>query len=301
MPTTTSAQAAQDIFALSVCGSNGTYIEIGASTPRKNSNTYELELAHGWRGISLESDLKFQQEWAQSKRSNKIYWNNALTFDYVTALKENDLPLTIDYLSCDIDPPGDTFAAIQQIIEQGIVFRCITFEHDKYQRTDQDYNYLATKYLVSKGYKVAVRGVYCLNPLNHFETWFVHNSIEFEPIRFDQWKNKNPFKDRMLKYICTLTRPSKDVPWFRDSTEENRQLVENWQNWMTQKFGDKFVLEVSDFTFGYSLNDVTNNQIDAYLQVFYTDKLPKMRQLGDLEYKHNQAHKIIFEEKTVEI
>jgi hypothetical protein len=190
------SQAYQEFFAYSIGGDNGTYIEIGAYRPRHRSNSYSLEVDYGWKGFSLELNQKHKPAWeACIERKNPILWEDAIKFNYRRQLKHQKLPNRINYLSCDIEPPNNTFAALKQVIEQGIDFDCITYEHDisnlkmkKY--TKEDYNIIATEYLLSKGYKVAVYNVYCNDPNYHFETWFVKNDIDFEPISFDEWKKE---------------------------------------------------------------------------------------------------------------
>lgn len=188
----TRSQALQDIFAYSVVGANGTYIEIGANHPSKHSNTYELEVTHNYKGFSLElNKRKWQSRWqGQPERKNKIYWQDAITFDYVDGATTNGLSNDIGYLSIDIEPPANTFAALQTVINSGVTFRCITFEHDAYRGDDTDYNALSKEFLKLNGYKVAVHNVYYKDPLNHFETWFVRNDVDFQEIDFEDWKLK---------------------------------------------------------------------------------------------------------------
>ena len=184
------SQAGQDVFALEVVKNNKTYIEIGANHFKNSNNTYPLEVSNNWLGFSLElSQKKFRQVWEeQTERTNKIYWENAITFDYANAVRENKMPTRIGYLSCDIEPAANTFAALKKVIEDGISFDCITFEHDNY-KSDLDYDSIAREYLKDKGYKVAVENVYAMNKPNRlFETWFVNNDIEYTPMSFDQWK-----------------------------------------------------------------------------------------------------------------
>ncbi len=178
------SQAYQDVFALKTAQHN-TYIEIGANDPVLYNNTYLLE-KNGWKGISLELHQENSNQWIG--RKNKIYYADAIFFDYLAALKENNLPTHIGYLSCDIEPPENTFAALKKVIEQGITFDCITFEHDIY-RSEIDYNCIATKYLEDQGYKVAVTEVYHPHPQYHFETWYVKKDIDYKSILFDDWKN----------------------------------------------------------------------------------------------------------------
>jgi len=192
------SQLGQDLFAHQST-KNKTYIEIGASGPIKYNNTYELE-KRGWKGFSIELNHNRVSQWDNlPERKNKIYCADAITFDYLKVLKENNLTNRIGYLSCDIEPPANTFAALQRVIEQGIIFDCITFEHDKYQ-ADIDYDPIATEYLESKGYKVAVSNVYInkkyrLDGPNSpktikkcfMETWYVYNDMEIPFKNYEEW------------------------------------------------------------------------------------------------------------------
>lgn len=186
-------QACQDVFAYSIVGDNGTYVEIGAYKPINKSNTYRLEVEYGWKGFSIELNQQYQTDWEDCvERRNKIFWENAITFDYASAIKTLKLPNRINYLSCDIEPPANTFAALKSVIEQGLVFDCITFEHDNYARQnkdDPDYDIIVREYLTSKGYKVAVTDVYAgKNRDALFETWFVNNDIDFPEMTYMDWR-----------------------------------------------------------------------------------------------------------------
>lgn len=186
----TRSQAYQDYFAKQICGTNGTYIEIGANHPKNLSNTYNLECFYNWRGFSIELDRKFQPKWERMKqRKNKIFWHDAITFNYLTTAIGLNLGTHINYLSCDIEPPENTFKALKAVIEQGFTFDCITFEHDLYQ-SNIDYNEIVTDYLLGKNYKVAVKDVYFMIPEQPFETWFVSDKIDFKETTFENWKKE---------------------------------------------------------------------------------------------------------------
>ena len=195
------SQFFQDVFALTTT-LNKTYIEIGARHPIKYSNTHLLE-QHGWKGFSLEINQAHKSFWDScNERKNKIYWQDALNFNYTSALKENNMLSKVGYLSCDIEPPINTFSALRRIIEQGISFDCITFEHDKYQ-SDINYDPIVTKYLEERGYKIAVKDVYRNKKYRltdkkrktskkcYLETWYVNNDIDFNSTTFDLWKDLN--------------------------------------------------------------------------------------------------------------
>ena len=192
------SHAGQDIFAKNLTGNNGTYLEVGAYLPVKNSNTYLLETKYNWKGISIEKDISHKNDWLiNKKRKNIIYFEDALSFKYKERLIENNLPLHINYLSCDIEPTCNTYKALIKIINEGISFDFISFEHDEYLRKictndNKDYHALAINFLKKNNYKIAIDNVYSKNkPEKLFETWFVNNSIAFEELRYNEWKEFN--------------------------------------------------------------------------------------------------------------
>lgn len=185
------SQCWQDIFVHNICGDNGTYIEVGGSWPIKNSNTYSLEMYAGYKGFSLEIDREtYFESWRKSFRRNKVYWSDALTFDYKTAAEENDMPMHINYLSCDIEPPVNTFNALVKVINDGLTFDIITFEHEKFKSV-KDYDTLSKELLLDNGYKVAIYNVWHKDPTRIFETWYVNKDINFTKTTFDYWKAVN--------------------------------------------------------------------------------------------------------------
>lgn len=190
------SQAQQDVFAYQRIGNLGTFIEIGAQWPIQDSNTYALEACHGWDGISLEIDPRFKPYWKDAHRTSPLYNEDARTFDYVRALTEHDLYVPdeqgiahINYLSCDIEPPKQTLQALMRVVNQGITFDVITFEHDTYRCGDAGakVDAAATKFLIDHGYKVAVSHVFWQKPENIFETWYVRADDPFRPCSYREW------------------------------------------------------------------------------------------------------------------
>ena len=187
-----SAEAKVDRFAYGLSGPNGTYIEIGASKPTQRSNTVALE-RQGWKGFGIEFDSRLQHLWPAG-RTNHIYWTDATKFDYLSAAIEQGLPNRINFLQVDIEPPENTFGALKLAVESGLTFDFIAFEHDVYCQP-VDYNVIATNYLLTHGYKVAVHNVCSQRKRNpgvwsHIETWYVNNDIPFNTIDFFEWKKK---------------------------------------------------------------------------------------------------------------
>ena len=192
------SQAGQDLFAVELFGERGTYIDIGAGEPINLNNTYLLEVKKKWKGISIDygdSNEKKIQElkklWDNCKeRANKIYWADALTFNYKNALDENNINCEIDFLSCDIDPQENTFLALKKLINDGVRPKYIAFETDLY-REKINYSNLAHEFLRPYGYKIGVKNVYSnLKKNKIFETWFISENINFDTIDYSKWVNK---------------------------------------------------------------------------------------------------------------
>ena len=185
------SQAGQDLFALELFGKNGTYIDIGSGNPVSGNNSYLLEVKNNWLGFCIDYDVSQKVNWKNSnERINKIYWDDATLFDYKKALIENKLPINIDFLSCDIEPQDKTFLALKKVFTDGLRPKAIAFETD-YYREKIDYSSKADLFLKPYGYQIAVKNVYSnLKKKKIFETWFVHNSLNFKAIEYKDWIKK---------------------------------------------------------------------------------------------------------------
>ena len=185
------SQSGQDQFAYNLCGLNGLYLEIGAHDPIINSNTYNLELKCKWSGISIEKDTSFKKSWDNfSERKNEVIWEDAFKINYIKLVNDKKFPLKLDYLSCDIEPAENTFNILKKIIQCGLSFNYISFEHDKYNIGNK-YEKLSIDFLNSYNYKEAVTGVYSRKKkYKIYETWFVNKDVNFTKINYVDWKNK---------------------------------------------------------------------------------------------------------------
>lgn len=116
---------------------NGFYVELGSADPYFESNTWLLESQFGWKGLPLEIDKKLAEKYNSSDRINKCINADALTFDYLNYLKENDFPKTIDFLQIDIDghENGACLLALLALPMLHYRFSVIIIEHD----LSQDY------------------------------------------------------------------------------------------------------------------------------------------------------------------
>ena len=119
-----------------------------------------------------------------------MIWDDAFKLDYSLLVKQKKLPNKLNYLSCDIEPAENTYRILKKVIDSNLSFDFISFEHDKYNIGDK-YEKLAIEYLNNNNYKIAVNDVYSRNKkYKVYETWFVHNDINFKEINYLEWKKK---------------------------------------------------------------------------------------------------------------
>ena len=192
------SQAGQDLFAYELFGYNGTYIDIGAGEPQRGKNCYLLEVKKKWKGFSVECGDSDQEKknslkgrWEKYyERKNKVYWEDAISFDYKKGLIENGLNNEIDFLSCDIHPQESTLLALKKVLTDGVRPKYIAFETDFY-REKINYSNLAYNFLKPYGYKIGVKNVFSKKKKKKiFETWFVQEVLDLTTIDYKNWVKK---------------------------------------------------------------------------------------------------------------
>lgn len=154
------SQAKQDEFVLHLIDKAGTYLEIGASHPVSINNTYALE-QRGWQGISIDIEASNLQPWNEC-RQNLLIIADAITYEYESK--------HYDYLQLDIDPPVNTFKALERIFERGVTFSVLTYETDAY--SDPSFVQPSRDLITSKGYVLAFKDILC--PFGAFEDWYIN-------------------------------------------------------------------------------------------------------------------------------
>ena len=169
------SQSLQDIFVLSMLDGKqqGSYVEIGSAEPFYNNNTALLETKFGWSGISLDIDQNKIADFVQ-QRTNPALCLDATTVDYAKLFKEMNLPVNIDYLQIDCDPPKVSYAILTSMPFDQFKFAVITFEHDYYYNKvirDQ-----SREFLIKHGYQLVV-GDIAYNQKNSYEDWWCHPDL----------------------------------------------------------------------------------------------------------------------------
>ena len=169
------SQTFQDLFTLYVLKGKrkGFYIEIGGGKPFHGNNTALLK-EFDWNGITFEINPSLIKQWREERPNDKIYSKDATTIDWVSFLKDNKYPTTIDYLQLDIDPASNTYKTLENINFKKLKFNVITYEHDAYDN-NEIYRQKSRDLLHKAGY-ILIAGNISPDKNSPFEDWWVHKS-----------------------------------------------------------------------------------------------------------------------------
>jgi len=172
------SQVYQDLFILSVLKGkrNGTFLEVGGAGPGKGNNTTLLEYKFDWKGVSIEYDEKFINEYRAARPKTTLLHQDALKTDYSHLLKTHFTNNVIDYLQLDIEPASNTYKCLLKIPFDEYKFRVITYEHDYYADISRSYREKSRDYLRSKGYILVVNDV-SPDGICTFEDWWIHPDL----------------------------------------------------------------------------------------------------------------------------
>jgi len=151
------SDARQDQFASIVIGDKigGFYIDIGSHHSERSNNTYYFSKL-GWRGICIEIDRTHEPSYSSRSGCNLII-GDATKVSYKEMLEASSAPLSLDYMSLDVDIaslevlrifPFDSFRP-----------KIITIEHDAYIYGDE-YRAPQRKILEQSGYMLLASNVF---------------------------------------------------------------------------------------------------------------------------------------------
>jgi hypothetical protein len=186
------SQAGQDLWVISMLNGciGGQYLEIGCNVPEYTNNTWLLENAFTWTGVSLDV-LPHAVDQFNAQRANVAVLADACYVDYADLLRQAGIDAAvIDYLSMDCDPPDVTFKALQQIFNtSGREFKLITFEHDSYL-AGNDIRDQSREYLRQQGFELVVSNV-SVAGYGAFEDWWA-NPKYIDPALIAKFKMDDP-------------------------------------------------------------------------------------------------------------
>jgi hypothetical protein len=152
---------------------NGTFVDIGCGFPKHINNTYLLETEFDWDGVSVDLIMYSEQDgltWNDCRKT-KLVLKDALSINYSTLFKESNLPINIDYLSMDLEPPDLSLECLYKIPFDEYQFNIITFEVDNNREGDENRINKSREFLISKGYTLI--GSLCSGQ----DDVYLHNSL----------------------------------------------------------------------------------------------------------------------------
>lgn len=127
----------QDEFIYNLFGKkrNGFFLDISCGNPVIGSNSYSLEQYCDWDGFCFDiGDCETLFNWSQ-KRKAKFVNADATSADLTDFLISNTpADKVYDYISLDVDAAGTNLAlqALQRVLDSGVKFKAMTFEHECY-------------------------------------------------------------------------------------------------------------------------------------------------------------------------
>lgn len=106
---------------------NGFYVDIGSGASVGSNNSYFFE-SLGWHGICIEKNPVFNSSY--ETRTCRYINEDALKIDYEKIFEEEKFPLSIDYLSIDVDEQSTKVLDVLPLDRYR--FKVITIEHDSH-------------------------------------------------------------------------------------------------------------------------------------------------------------------------
>jgi hypothetical protein len=166
----------QDLFVISALEGKreGVYLDIGSSYPIFANNTYLLEKDFGWRGLSIDPQMKFIQK-SLMYRDNPSFAFDILKIDISFLLQSMGFSLVLDYLSIDCGDPEVSLQALSRILESRVQFKVLTFAHDFGFNPNSMVKEESRKILQRVGYTLFITDVSYNDTISQ-EDWWIDSS-----------------------------------------------------------------------------------------------------------------------------
>jgi len=266
------SQVFQDIFVLSMLNGkeNGTFLEIGGARPFERNNTALLEKQFGWRGVSIENNVSFADEYKKERPSTIVLCNDALTIDYNQLLTKNYEGTIIDYLQLDIEPAKNTYDCMLKIPFDKYKFAVITYEHDYYIDRTQSYREKSRKFLQEKGYILVANDI-SPDGKSNFEDWWVHPDLIDENI-LNTMSLVNDETKHIENYIFGKPEKIYDISSYEKITE-----IDKNQTWEKYKLVSK---EMNTPTPTSKFSFLNNNKNTAWIVDNFYDNPDEIRKFA---------------------
>lgn len=198
-------QACADAFVLNCTNfkRNGYFLELGSRHPKENNNSYILEKAFGWKGVMVDREKTYKEDY-KTQRPNSIgIISDATKIDYNKVFKDNNFPYDLDFLQLDLEVRDNTalqtFLKIDKELLDEYKFATITMEHDIYTGLPNavETRNKSRKILKERGYYLVFEDI--LDPPGEcrccpYEDWWVYPElVDIKYIKELQEKNKHEY------------------------------------------------------------------------------------------------------------
>jgi hypothetical protein len=188
------SEAGQDLFIINCLKGkqNGIFVEIGSAGYKHVNNTYVLETYFDWKGLMVEMDSQYLDEYKKYRPNSIHIIDDANKVDYKQIFINNQFPQNIDYLQIDLEIGNNSTLELLQKFDKEIFnhykFATITFEHDLYRDPTKHTFNESRKIFEKRGYVRVFANV------NDFEDWYVHpDLVDMNYIYYLIQKNKNNY------------------------------------------------------------------------------------------------------------
>lgn len=227
-------QAEQDKFVLNILKGkhNGFFLEIGSNHPINTNNTYILETVFNWKGIMIEYDDTWLNDYKNLRKNSKHLIIDCIYIDYKELLK--DSPRNIDYLQIDVEVNNGSTIKILEKLDTEIMhshkFATVTFKHNYYNSGEYKYTREKSRNIFEKrGYVNVFYDINDNDPNKVYEDWWVHpDLVDMEYIKELKQCNVINYKKN---YLVNETINWKDIIYpndiFQDVIIINNPIIDN--------------------------------------------------------------------------
>jgi hypothetical protein len=145
----------QDQFAHILIGDNGNFLDLGSAHPFIGNNTAALENI-GWTGLAFEL-IDYLSDFMNHHRKTPCFCIDVTEYSpFISIVRKYSNNGHFNYISLDVD--SASVKCLELLLNYGITFDVMTFEHDSYlegnQRKDE-----SKKLLLNFGYQILFEDV----------------------------------------------------------------------------------------------------------------------------------------------
>lgn len=201
-------QALADAFVLNCTNfkRDGYFLELGSRHPKENNNSYLLEKSFGWKGIMVDKEKTYEENYKTQRPNSIAIIQDATKIDYKKVFKDNDLPYNLDFFQLDLEVRDnsalETLTKINEELFDEYKFATITMEHDIYTGLDNaiETRNKSREILKQRGYYLVFEDIIdsphttyaCVD--SPYEDWWVYPQlVDIGYIKDLQQKNKHEY------------------------------------------------------------------------------------------------------------